>query len=102
MVMIAPEKLTDSLQKAAKANSAQERKKEKSIRDTEGTQGETAGEEEETVWEKAAKTSLICCLSCTCPFAPDTSLNSLGASMTGLRYQSSQSKINVWTGPGCE
>jgi hypothetical protein len=44
--------ISDSLQKGAKANSAEERKKEKSIRDSERTQGETAGEEEETDWEK--------------------------------------------------
>ena len=37
----------DSLQKGAKANSAHEKKKRKSIKDRERTQGETAGEEEE-------------------------------------------------------
>ena len=46
---------SDSLQKGAKANSAQEKRKEKSIRDREKTQGETAGEEEETDWEEAGK-----------------------------------------------
>ena len=38
-----------------KAYSAQERRKEKSIRDREKTQGETAGEEEEIDWEEAGK-----------------------------------------------
>jgi hypothetical protein len=40
---------------SAKAYSAQERRKEKSIRDREKTQGETAGEEEEIDWEEAGK-----------------------------------------------
>ena len=39
----------------AKANSAQERGKEKSIRDRGKTQGERAGDEEETDWEEAGK-----------------------------------------------
>ncbi len=37
------------------ANSAHEKKKRKSIKNREGTQGETAGEEEEADWEKAGK-----------------------------------------------
>ncbi len=41
--------------KGAKANSAQERKKRKSIKDRERTEGEAAGEEEEADWEKAGK-----------------------------------------------
>ena len=36
-------------------HSAQERRKEKSIRYREKTQGETAGEEDETDWEEAGK-----------------------------------------------
>ncbi len=46
---------SDSLQKGAKANSAQERWKEKNIRDRDKTQGETAGDKEETDWEEAGK-----------------------------------------------
>jgi hypothetical protein len=49
--------ISDSLQKGAKANSAQERKKEKSIRDRERTQGETAGEEEEQTGRKQGSLS---------------------------------------------
>ena len=45
----------NSLQKGAKANSIQEWKKRKSIKDREMTQGEAAGEEEEADWEKAGK-----------------------------------------------
>jgi hypothetical protein len=43
------------LQKGAKANSAQERKKRDSIKDRERTQGEAAEEEEEADWEKARR-----------------------------------------------
>ena len=45
----------DSLPKGAKAKSAQEKKKRKSSKDIERSQGEAAGDRGEAVWEKAGE-----------------------------------------------
>ena len=47
--------IRDSLQKRAKAKSAQEKKKRKSIKDIERIQGEAAGDGGEADWEKAGE-----------------------------------------------
>ena len=46
---------TRSLLYTRRPTALRERRKEKSIRDREKTQGETAGEEEEIDWEEAGK-----------------------------------------------